>query len=170
MKKSFTKLMRRLYLIRRIDALLGFATLFIGLVLSIKHLEPGVPINFSLILIPILYLANELIMFFIYKKAKKLATSNQLDYFFLNRKQKIACQINQSDLLIGNLNFIDYKPQLVSAKSLILAKVWGMSIAVLIILQFLTMANFFSIFFFALAILVFLIKKIDEGLSEEQVI
>ena len=166
MERSFTKLMKSLYPIRKIDSLLCIATLIVSAYMASGELHTLI-ISIWLIMIPILYLISELILLFIYKKSQKLDKRFKLDYSLVNQDKRITLKTNYSQLLIGNVHILDSSPKLIPVKSLITAKVLGVIISLAVIAQFLLPKTLISAGLFALAFIISMIKISSEGLLEE---
>lgn len=166
MKNLYLTLIKRIYLIRRLDSIFCLISLVISAILVFK-LSDNLAINTSsLTFFPLTYLFLELLLLFSYKRIKKLRKSNQLDYFRINRKRLIVLNLNdKSKLKIGNLRyFLSLYPVYFDVKLLITSKLMGLIIAIMLLVSILVNTNSgYSLILLILASALIFIKPENEA-------
>jgi hypothetical protein len=140
MKKLLLSVIRKIYLIRRLDSLLCAISYIISAIVTCSAFSKNpLSYNYWLLVFPSLYLITEIILLFIYKKIKLLKKTNRIDYFLINRKSPIVIkEPNHLGISIGNLaGFWSFSYIFIDVESLINSRITGIVIALLMAISIL---------------------------------
>lgn len=135
MKKAIIALIKRLYLIRRIDSLLCSISFVIAAIMACQEICPGLNQKKWLVIFPVLYLFSEALLLFLYQKIKSMIKKNEIDYFKINRNRPIIPKSGmEGKIIVGNLTtFFSFLPNFTELRKLVVYKLIGLLISVLII-------------------------------------
>lgn len=170
MNKLEIFLIQKIHLIRRLDIALAISSfLALGFILadySFAEISDDYTYNFKLSLLPIIYLLFEALLLIIFLKIKKYGI-NKRNIYIINQHRKITSKLKdeKKQVKIKNLiNILGNEKRSVRVKDLVIAKIFGITIAILAIsITILLYKIEMGIFMFVIIGLIFLMKYYQEG-------
>lgn len=162
-------MVQKVYLIRRLDSLLGgISYLICGLLIGPFELFSDSQRPF-LLLFPILYFLLELLLLYVYKELQRLKENKQLNYFRVNRYRSIIMNNHhERDTQIGNLvGFWSFSKIYIDSRDLIKSKTLGLIAGISGIIIIFMEAKGYALILLVLIFILLAIKMEAEGAIKE---